>query len=187
MIIFSFFSKLLIPSWSYPNYGDQADDVFTEFYELPKNSIQVLFIGASHIGYGISPCELYKSNGIVSYNMGTSNQGLDSSLLALKEVFKNQTPQLVFFDISKFNKRTSDSNDRNMLYDNISFGRNKLRFALANSNGYSITNNLQYLPEHWQKLIPIYQYHSRWKEISHNSFNHFVKKNIFLMGYNISL
>lgn len=176
--------KLFTPVWNYPEYWDQVNDVFVEFNELPKNTVQVLFLGTSHVAYGISPIEMYREYGILAYNMGTSDQGFDSSLLALLEAFEKQKPSLVFLDVSKLFRDSSNS-DRNKVFDNIKFGRNKIRFALADGNGYSIRNNLKYFPDRYSKLLPIYQYHTRWKNISLNSFSQFHKKKLFLMGYNI--
>ena len=182
--LFLLIQKILTPSWNYPDYWDQVDDVVSEFNSLPKDSVQVLFLGASHVGYGISPLEFYREHGIVSYNMGTSGQGLDSSLLALLEGMKNQKPKVVVVDMSLFCREQKTSSDRNKLRDNIPFGRNKIRFALADGNGKSIRHNLKFLPEQWTKLVPFYEYHSRWKELSRNSFARFLPRRFFLMGYN---
>lgn len=184
-ILFYFIQRLFVPVWIYPEYWDQVDDVIKEFKKLPNNSVQVLFIGTSHVAYGVSPMELYESTGIVSYNLGTSNQGLDSSYMALREAYKTQSPKIVFLDVSKLDDFSYFTSDIKMLRDNIAFGKNKLNFILAEGNGYSISENINYLPQRMKDLLPFYEYHSRWSELSANSFKRDVKKQYFTMGYNI--
>ena len=176
--------KILTPVWNYPDYTDQVDDVVAEFNSLPQNSVEVLFLGASHVGYGILPMDLYRERGIVTYNGGTSGQGLDSSLMFMLEAFKKQNPKLVVLDVSLIDKNPRTRGDKNKLRDNIPFGRNKVRFALADGNGKEIRYNLKHLPERWTKLVPFYEYHSRWKSLSRSSFTRFLPRKFFLLGYN---
>ena len=109
---------MFIPSWNYPEFPDNVEDSIQGFYDLPKNSLQVLFLGTSHVGYSVSPVQLYKDYGITSYNLGTSDQGFDTSLLLLRETFKTQHPKLIILDVSKLFSSNS-SRDCNKVRDNI--------------------------------------------------------------------
>lgn len=134
------------------------------------------------MGYSVSPVQLYKDYGITSYNLGTSDQGFDTSLLLLRETFKTQHPKLIILDVSKLFSSNS-SRDCNKLRDNIPINCDKIRFVLSDGNGYGIRYNLFKYPDRIIKLVPFYEYHNRWNQLSYNYFSN--KKNRFLLGYNM--
>ena len=68
------------------------------FYQNPKNSIDVLFIGSSHVHNGIDISLLYKEYGISSYDFSSSGQPLPTSYFYVKEALKTQKPKLIIFD-----------------------------------------------------------------------------------------
>lgn len=182
--LFCIFQKFFIPMWNYNDDFYGVDDEITEFKELPKDCLQVLFLGTSHVDCAISPLELYRSKGIISYNLGTQNQDLDESLLLLKEVYKTQHPKIVFLDVSKIFGSTYGEN-KNKIRDNISLDKNKISYVLAKGNGKSLKYNLRNLPERWGYLVPFWEYHSRWKEITEANIKKYNKKTFYRMGYNI--
>jgi hypothetical protein len=78
-----------------------------EFYQEEKNSLDVVFIGASEVYTGFSPGYAYDNYGFTSYMYAMeSNQG---SLYKsqLKEILAHQNPQIIFVEIFGF-LRSSD-------------------------------------------------------------------------------
>ena len=69
---------------------------------MEANSVDVLFLGTSHVGKGISPMKIYENTGIKSYNLFTSMQGVESSFFLLENALKRQQPKVVFLDVSSF-------------------------------------------------------------------------------------
>ena len=67
-------------------------------YEEP-GKIDVFFVGASHIFYGINPMEIWNRTGIAGYNLTTHQQPLWSSKLLLKYALNHQRPKLIVFDV----------------------------------------------------------------------------------------
>ena len=67
-------------------------------YEEPE-TIDVFFIGASHIFYGINPMEIWSRSGIAGYNLTTHQQPLWSSRLLLQHALKHQHPKLIVLDV----------------------------------------------------------------------------------------
>ena len=67
-------------------------------YEEP-GKIDVFFIGASHIFYGVNPMEIWEQTGISGYNLTTHQQPLWSSKLLLQHALKQQQPKLIVFDV----------------------------------------------------------------------------------------
>ena len=67
-------------------------------YEEPE-TIDVFFIGASHIFYGVNPMEIWNRSGIAGYNLTTHQQPLWSSKLLLQHALKHQHPKLIVLDV----------------------------------------------------------------------------------------
>ncbi len=67
-------------------------------YEEPEK-IDVFFIGASHIFFGINPMEIWDRTGIAGYNLTTHQQPLWSSKLLLQHALKKQSPKLIVLDV----------------------------------------------------------------------------------------
>ena len=67
-------------------------------YEEPEK-VDVFFIGASHIFFGINPMEIWQSSGIAGYNLTTHQQPLWSSKLLLQHALKKQSPKLIVLDV----------------------------------------------------------------------------------------
>lgn len=59
---------------------------------IPENTIDVRFLGTSHMANGVSPMQIYKSTGICSYDLGASAQPIDTSYYILKKHFRHKTP-----------------------------------------------------------------------------------------------
>src|SRR5699024_10463197 len=70
----------------------QPDLSMKEFYDLDKNSAQVLVLGSSHTTLGFSPIECYKQTGITSFNLSTAKQPMEVSYYLLEEALKSQSP-----------------------------------------------------------------------------------------------
>ena len=67
-------------------------------FEEPQK-IDVFFIGASHIFYGVNPMEIWDRTGISGYNLTTHQQPLWSSKLLLRHALKKQSPKLIVLDV----------------------------------------------------------------------------------------
>ena len=67
-------------------------------HEEPE-TIDVFFIGASHIFYGVNPMEIWNRSGIAGYNLTTHQQPLWSSKLLLQHALKHQHPKLIILDV----------------------------------------------------------------------------------------
>lgn len=69
------------------------------YYDYPKNSVDVVFLGSSHVYKGINPVVLWDDYGIRAMDMGTGSQPIWATYSYLQEVLKTQTPELVVLDV----------------------------------------------------------------------------------------
>lgn len=79
------------------NYdGNQSMD---GFYQLEKDSVDVVFYGSSHVYSGINVAALWEDHGIAGYNMAGTMQTLWNSYYNMEETIKYQSPRLMVVDL----------------------------------------------------------------------------------------
>ena len=129
------------------------------FYKHPKESIDVLFIGSSHVYSDIDPAILYKEYGISSYNFSSGGQTLLFSYLRLKEALKTQKPKLVVLEGYML---------RNIFNDlHLKLGVLGIKLSLD----YVNLIKLQIPKKRWNEFFnPFYMYHNRYSSLSMYDF-----------------
>lgn len=132
------------------------------FYMEEKDSLDVVFIGASEIYAGFSPVYAYEKYGYTSYPLATSSMSSNVYKTALKEVLRTQNPKLIVIEINafvydKFNEESEEANTRKFL-DNVPLNSNKIDFIKEN---YEFSDRFEY-------YIPFLKYHSAWNEYPYN-------------------
>lgn len=70
-----------------------------EFYSLPENSVDMVFLGSSHSYCTFDPLIVDKGLGTSSYQLGMPLQHLDSTYYTLKEVLNYQQPKDVVLEV----------------------------------------------------------------------------------------
>lgn len=135
-------------------------------YDLPKNSVDVLLLGSSHMNCTISPMDLWNDYGITSFNAAIGDQSIPSSYFELRELLKVQKPKVVVLETWFIDKTT-------------------MMTVGAEARLHWFTNNIPMssgVSEAIQTLIPedqdkteyylnFYTFHNRWKELVEKDFN----------------
>lgn len=130
------------------------------FYDLPKDSLDVVFLGASPIHCGINPVEIYDGYGITSYDISADQQDIGTSYFFLKEVFKTQSPQAVVIDIGSMVPEKISEVSAHYSFDYMKLSLTKIQAVMDRCE-----------KSDWLELIfPFIQYHTRWKEIGEDDF-----------------
>lgn len=83
-------------------YGTDKADVDRRaclFFSLPKNTVDVMFLGNSHIYCSYIPQQMFDEYGISAAMLSTSSQSYQNSYWLLKEALKKQNPKVVVMDI----------------------------------------------------------------------------------------
>lgn len=148
------------------------------FYEEPRNSLDVIFLGSSHIYSGISPVEMWNTYGIAGYNCTSSSQCAYKSYRFLLDIFKCQKPKVVIFDLlSLFMDETNDEISNRSALNYMRFSPNFLttvHHSMNKKNGETMESY----------IFPILRYHSRWEELSQVDF-HIKKQRDCAKGYDM--
>lgn len=157
-------SEIVRPVDPYAN-GELYDGGIKElcsFYSEPPNSLDVVYIGSSHIYSGISPVEIYKDYGITGYDCTSSSQDSYKAYHYLKEVLKTQRPKVVVYDLmALFIGETRDEISNWSGIENMRFSLNFLETAWHASDNKS--DVLSY-------IFPVIRYHDRWEELNSEDF-----------------
>ena len=140
-------------------------------YETPEQ-IDVFFIGASHIFFGVNPMEIWNETGIAGYNLTTHQQPLWSSKLLLQHALKHQHPKLIVLDVLMATnfarpvlKTEQGTNMTHLALDPVPLSIQKIRGVLETD---SIT-------EKGEILLPVILNHSRLQQglLDYNDFHFF--------------
>ncbi len=70
-----------------------------QLYATPEDLIDVVFAGSSHCYFGIHPAVLWKKYGIAAFDMSVSSQDKNSSYHDLIELYKTQSPSVIYVDL----------------------------------------------------------------------------------------
>lgn len=161
ILMFNIVTYIMMPEWV--NAGD-VTLTMRGFYNEPKNSMEVVFIGDSNVYRGVSPMVLWERSGITSYTYSTPEQGLNVSYYLLKEYFKYQNPKIVMLDTNEaFNNSHMQESNVRKAFDNMKLSKNKL--DAINDPNFNMSNF-----EKLSYIFPILRYHTRWNNLNANDF-----------------
>lgn len=92
-VVFCGIQDIFTPRW---NEGLMVGRTISGVNHLEVTDLDALFLGASQIQIGISPMELYKKYGIISYALGTSGQPIGGSYFLLRKMYETHEINTVF-------------------------------------------------------------------------------------------
>ncbi len=153
------------------------------FYAESEKSIDVVYLGSSHMMSGISPLEIWKEYGMTGYICGSTKLSIPSTYLYLKEALKTQKPKVAVMDISRIFKEYDNEyyeEDTRRSLDYIKLSKDKLEVAALLMKGDERQNLLSY-------LFPLIRYHSRWSDLQEEDFTYaFREKHMWSKGQSMS-
>lgn len=90
-------NRVLLPKYLYDNLWPTTA-TYLGFYQIERDTADVLFFGSSHAVTAFIPQELYNDYGITSYNLGCEQQNLLVSYYWMQEALKYQSPKVIILD-----------------------------------------------------------------------------------------
>lgn len=81
------------------------------FYQLEKNTVDVLLVGSSHTYSSVNTCMLFDEYGITSFDMACGGQPVWISYTYLEEGLKTQRPKLIVCDIFMIQREKEEITD----------------------------------------------------------------------------
>ena len=145
--------------------SEHGVDQIAGLYWQPKDSIDVVFMGTSHVHCGVNTGLLWDKYGIASYNYSGAEQPLWMTYYYLKEFYKYQNPKVIVLDIYGPARYKDDYQ-----YDWISENIHGMKFSMNKLEMMSVSVE----PEQFLKYFPSFAtYHSRYDDLSEDDFNNF--------------
>ncbi len=132
-------------------------------YKQPEQSIDVLFLGSSHVFCNISTGELWDDHGIASFDLGGAEAPSWVSYYHLKEALRTQTPELICLEVSipainpTLYQKDEWATDNNY---GMKWNSNRIEQLRLNSEGNDF----------YKRLLPLSIMHGRYKDIGKNDF-----------------
>lgn len=134
-------------------------------YWQPRNSIDVVMMGTSHIHCDINTGLLWEKYGIAAYDYSGAEQPLWMTYYYLKELCRYQEPKMVVLDLYA-PARFKEDYQYEWIAENI-YG---MRFSLNKLRMLSVSVEPSKLHEYFPSFAV---YHSRYDELDAEDFTHF--------------
>lgn len=139
------------------------------FYEMEKNSIDVLFFGSSHSAAAFIPQEIYNQYGIRSYNLSCEQQNMITSYYWLKEALRFQNPKVVVLDcLMLFDYKTQEPLNSVEACTRKAF--DYMKWSLVKIEAVHTIGKEDENQSEISYYMPNIRYHSRWTGLTANDF-----------------
>lgn len=175
-------NRILIPKFFY-NTEWAATSTYTGFYEMEKDTIDILFLGSSHGVSSFSPQVIYNEYGLRSYNLSGEQQNLLVSYYWLKEALRYQRPKAVVLDTylcflySVSEPLNSEEPATRKAIDYMKWSSIKTEAIDAICTNDENQSKSSY-------YFPNIRFHSRWTDLKEDDFTSFELDNHYeLKGY----
>lgn len=165
--------------WNSTNLLEKKDSDIKHAPFFEQNAdFDVLFLGTSHMGYGVYPLELWNDYGIVSYNLGGHANPMATTYWVMENALDYTTPRLVVVDcflLSYMIKTHSLFASAHFSLDAFPNSKNKLAAVYDLLDDDMIAEQypeaLEAEPRTRLELLWNYSvYHSRWNDLEQEDF-----------------
>lgn len=134
-------------------------------YWQPRQTIDVVMMGTSHVHCGINTGLLWEKYGIASYDYSCAEQPLWITYHYLKELYKYQTPKVIVLDVYAPARFKEDYQ-----YDWMAENVQGMRFSLNKAQMLSVSVEPKKLSQYFPDFAV---YHSRYDDLEEEDFNSF--------------
>lgn len=161
--------------WITPKFFTDIDwpttTTYAGFYELEKNTADVLFLGSSHGVTSFLPQELYNQYGITSYNLGCEQQGMVTSYYWLKEALRYQSPKAVVLECYFcFPYMVDEPLNTEESYTRKAF--DFMKWSPVKAEAVKTVCEVDDKQDVWSYYFPNVRYHTRWENLDRNDYRY---------------
>lgn len=153
----------------------ESDNRYASFF-AEKNSIDVIFLGSSHVRNGIFPMELWNDYGITSYNLAGNGNTIPVSYGILVNALDYQMPKVVVMDVFDMwpgRKISTLWGHVHASFNAFPLSMNKYKTVMDLIDDKNMTDgdgNPVY-DKRWDLLFDLGEYHTRWSSLGEGDFD----------------
>ncbi len=148
-------------------------------YDQPKDTVDVLVLGSSHVHYGINTAKLWEDFGIAAYDYSSAEQPLWITYYYLKEFCKKQSPKVVVLDFFSPAAFLDNYDYKYYFLDDQIYG-----FKLSPNKIMMMNTAFDGKVENLDKFFPaFFGYHDRYDKLEDVDFSFLGKNNSAFKGY----
>lgn len=179
VLILMVLSTVLKPKWMFQTREKSPEtETWSEFYEEPKNSLDILFIGSSHVYDDVNPVVIYENTGLKGFDLASSRQDMATSYFYIKEALRRQNPQYIVLETYGFGYDALSAEEQACYKRSLDY----MRGLSVKIEAYRAWH--KNLPDEslFPRIFTIMDYHSRWDSLEEIDFT-FKEKIETVNGY----
>ncbi len=136
------------------------------FYRQPPDTVDVIFIGSSHIYTDVNPAVLWEEFGMSAYDLAGSNQPLWNTYYYMKEAIEEQSPELVVIDVYRAIEMSDVIDDARIAMNTMGmkYGENKVESIRASVADEEDASNY---------ILGLPVYHTKYESLTEDDFKRF--------------
>jgi hypothetical protein len=140
--------------------------MWTDFYRQEADSIDVLYVGSSHVYNDVNPLVIYEKTGLTGFDLATSAQDMATAYFLIKEALRSQSPDCVVLDVYglHFESFLLAENYKKTL-DNMKWSAVKLEAVRAWQEKLAQEKTVN-------RLFTLLDFHSRWTELNRLDYHY---------------
>lgn len=140
------------------------------FYDEPKNSLDVAYIGSSNVLAHFNAPLAYDLYGFAVSILSTNSQPFSSTKYLIEESKKYQNPKLYVIDIARVGDNFAENSEggQRSVLDSLKNSKNRID-AINGILKYTDLKKEDYINYYFSFLL----YHNRWKDISFGGYSAF--------------
>lgn len=163
-LIFCELNWVFLPKYVERNEEYPVTNTFRQFYEMDRDTVDVLMIGTSVPATGFCPQVLYDNYGITAYNLGSTRQSVLVSYYWLKEALRFQKPKVVMFD-TKFLFERNPGDPFNSTEASIRKSMDYMQWSSVKQEAVKDICERDKSQTYLSYVFPLLRYHDRWEEL----------------------
>ncbi len=130
------------------------------FYEQEENSVDLLFVGTSHVYSDIDPAYVYDETGILSYDLATGGASISASYYSIEQALEYQRPTVIAVEL--FGIVQNGLSQRELVDATYEIRNPRIKYALLKENIGDNSILEFYMAFPW--------YHSLYNDVTKNDF-----------------
>lgn len=147
--------------------------VFEQFYALPENTMDVVWIGPSSVQQDVIPTVMFDNEGVALYPIGLGNLPVNALEFMIRECEKTQDPQIYMIEIRSVAYEVLSKENIRRITDNMAFSKNRFATIARLENDLhrfrSPNGHIEGLSD-FDFYIPFMMNHARWDRLKEADF-----------------